>query len=74
MPDKKTAPATRKRTRARAAKPRTVARVTVYELDDPDFAGRFGGAWQAQKGRVKSDVRSTRERALEDLKQKLAAR
>jgi hypothetical protein len=73
MPAKKTATATRKRTRARAPKPRTVSRVTVYEVDDDDFAGRFGGAWQASKGRVKSDLRSSRAKALEDLQQKLAS-
>jgi hypothetical protein len=65
-------PQTRKRTRARSPKPRSVARVTVREVEDDDFQGRYLGAFVAEKGRVKSDLRSTPEKALADLEQKLA--
>jgi hypothetical protein len=65
---------TRKRTRARAPKPRAVSRVVVEEVDDEDFAGRYLGAFVARKGRVSSDLRSTPEKAKADLEQKLAER
>jgi hypothetical protein len=65
-------PQTRKRTRARAPKPRAVSRIVIEEVEDEAFAGRYLGAFIARKGRVKSDVRSTPEKAEADLREKLA--
>lgn len=65
---------TRKRTRARAPKPRVPSRILVEAVNDDEFEGRYLGAFVARKGRVSSDVRSTPEKARADLEQKLATR
>lgn len=75
MPSKQSAakPQARKRTSTPTPKPPAAPQIVVEAVDDAEFEGRYLGAFVARLGRVKSDVRSTPEKAEADLQAKLAS-